>query len=102
MSAEFILIAEQVLQSIVDTIEARDHEGNIDIDYNLDIIYLSTKVGSFVINKHSAAKEIWLASPISGPYHFFYTSSGWKTKYNDDLFDILEKELDIKFDRNLI
>lgn len=102
MSVEFSAIAEQTILKIVDAVEAQDSEGDIDIDFNSDIIYLITKSGSFVINKHSAAKEIWLASPISGPYHFSYTNSGWKSKYNDDLFDILEKELVIKFDRNLI
>ena len=98
--AEFAKVAELALSHIADKIETEDTEGLIDIDFNPDIIYLNTQHGVFVVNKHSAAQEIWLASPISGPYHFFYKSDKWLTKDNAILFNILERELEIKFSEN--
>lgn len=29
-------------------------------------------VGTWVINKHSATKQIWLSSPVSGPFKYNY------------------------------
>lgn len=94
---EFSDMAKQVLLKIVDTIETIDIDGIIDVDFNSDIINLTTEQGIFVINKHSAAGEIWLASPISGPYHFAHKDGKWKSKNNINLFDVLEEELKIKF-----
>jgi len=96
---EFAKVAQVTLALIADKIETVDTEGTIDIDFNPDMIHLVTEQGVFVINKHSAAQEIWLASPVSGPYHFFYEAEKWQTKNNINLFDILERELKIKFSK---
>lgn len=96
----FSKIAEQLLLFITDTIEITDIEGMIDIDLHGDILNLTTNQGVFVLNKHSAAKEIWLASPISGPYHFANSDEGWQTKSGIKLLDILTKELNIDFNSN--
>jgi CyaY protein len=100
--SEFSKVAEQTLLLITETIETEDKEGLIEIDFQSDIINLITDLGTYVINKHSAAKEIWLASPISGPYHFFYVSGSWKSKTNIDLLEVLERELKIHFNQKLI
>ena len=97
---EFTQLAKQTLSSIADTIETTDIEGLIDMDFNFDMINLKTEDGIFVINKHSAAKEIWLASPLSGPYHFFYKNGKWQTHEDIDLFNILTRELKMKFGKN--
>ncbi|WP_316353958.1 iron donor protein CyaY [Candidatus Trichorickettsia mobilis] len=94
---EFSNIAEQVLLFIADTIESLDHDGSIDIDFNNDMINISTNKGIFVINKHSASMQIWLASPISGPYHFSYTNGKWRSHTGSELFEILTNELQIQF-----
>ena len=94
---EFTQLAKQTLSMIADTIEIADVEGHIDMDFDSDMINLKSEHGIFVINKHSAAREIWLASPISGPYHFFYKDKKWQNKDNVYLFDILARELEIKF-----
>ena len=99
---EFSTVAQQLLSLIADTIETQDKDGLIDVDLHNDILNLTTDKGIFVINKHSAAKEIWLASPISGPYHFAYMAGTWRSKLNIDLFEILEHELRISFNQNSI
>jgi CyaY protein len=98
---EFNSIVQNLLLKIADKIESDDVEGLIDVDFNTDIITLATSAGVFVINKHSAAKEIWLASPISGPYHFSYNAGKWQSRYGKDLITILETELNIKFNEIL-
>ena len=100
-SIPFSTLASQTIASISDHIEAQDAEGVIDVDYLGDILKLSTPKGEYVINKHSAAKEIWLASPISGPYHFYHYNDKWVNKHGDELMSILEQELGQFIDINL-
>lgn len=96
-NTEFAKLAEQTISLIAEIIETEDKDCLIDIDFQNDILTLTTNQGVFVINKHSAAKEIWLSSPISGPYHFYYVDGRWQSKLSDDLIDILERELKINF-----
>src|SRR4051812_26479982 len=90
--------AEQALYHIAETIEKEDKDCLLDVDFFGDIINITTSQGVFVINKHSAAKEIWLASPVSGPYHFKLEDDLWKSKGGDDLLTVLSTELHIKFE----
>ena len=85
--------AEKTISYIADEVEKQDPEGIIDIDFTVDMLNLSTPKGEYVINKHSAAREIWVASPISGPYHFFNLNGLWITKNNIELMDLLSSEL---------
>ncbi len=94
---EFSLLAKKTLFYIFETIEDQDQECIYDIDFDGDIVTVKSPDGVFVINKHSAAQEIWLSSPISGPYHFSPTESSWQSSSDEDLYDILSTELNIKF-----
>ena len=96
---KFSKLAEQTIALIADIIETEDKDCLIDIDFHGDILNLTTTHGIFVINKHSAAKEIWLSSPISGPYHFAYVSGIWKSKTAINLIEILERELQVDFSK---
>ena len=95
--SDFSKTAANALSYIVDEIESQDSGGLLDVDFNSDIINIATQDGMFVINKHSAAQEIWLSSPISGPYHFANMQGEWKSKTGTDLFEILSKELHLNF-----
>lgn len=88
-------IAKMTIAKIADSIELQDSEQKVDIDiYDNERINIYTESGQFVINKHSAAQEIWLSSPISGPYHFsFNENNRWLDTKNNDLYSILEQEL---------
>jgi iron donor protein CyaY len=92
-SDSFSIVASKTIAYISDQIEDQDKTGIIDVDYLGDILKLVTTKGEYVINKHSAAKEIWLASPISGPYHFHHYNDKWVNKHGAELFSLLEKEL---------
>lgn len=92
-SDSFSTFASKTIEYISDQIEDQDEIGIIDVDYLGDILKLLTSRGEYVINKHSAAKEIWLASPISGPYHFYDDNGQWVNKHGVELLSLLEKEL---------
>lgn len=96
-NTEFSKIAETTIVYIADKIEEQDKEASIDVDLQGDILNLETGKGVYVINKQSAAKEIWLSSPVSGPYHFFYEQGKWKNRAGLELMDILADELEIDF-----
>ena len=95
--SEFTVKVGVILDNIVQDIEDQDTECEIDIDLNDGIVKLVTNRGIFIINKQSSAKEIWLSSPISGPYHFAYLDNLWKSRNGSELFKILTNELNIKF-----
>ena len=92
-SDSFSMLASKTIAYISDQIEDQDEKGIIDVDYLGDILKLLTPKGEYVINKHSAAKEIWLASPISGPYHFHHYNDKWVNKHGAELMSLLENEL---------
>lgn len=64
-------------------------------------VSLGPKHGTYVINKQSPNKQIWLSSPISGPkrFDFIYAEDGSKNGYwfykhtGDTLHELLDKEL---------
>ena len=94
---EFAKLAEYAIALIADTIETEDKDCVIEVDFQGDILNLTTNQGVYVINKHSAAKEIWLSSPVSGPHHFYYNAGKWQSRHETDLFTILSQELAIPF-----
>jgi iron donor protein CyaY len=95
---DFAQEVEEIIYKIAETIEDSDPEGTIDVDLNDGILMLITDAGTFVINKQSSAKEIWLSSPISGPYHFAPNEERWCSK-GVELFEVLTTELKIKIKR---
>lgn len=88
---------EEILNHIAEVVEKNDPDSRIDIDFKTDILHLVTDEGVFVINKQSAVEEIWLSSPISGPYHFARRDGLWKSRTGIQLFEILSKELKMDF-----
>jgi iron donor protein CyaY len=94
---EFVKESEKTLYQIAENIESVDTECMIDVDLHDGILTLETDQGVFVVNRQSAAKEIWLSSPISGPYHFVFQEGRWKTQ-SDDLLELLSKELNLKIE----
>lgn len=91
--AEFIKEYNNIINKIAETIENNDPEGDIDIDLNADILTFTNSDGTYVINKQSSVCEIWLSSPVSGPYHFISSGTKWLTRKGDDLFKVLSSDL---------
>lgn len=95
-------IAEQLLLELANKIESQDHEYQIDVDYSNEVLTLDIDDNIFVVNKQSPAREIWLASPVSGPYHFKEEKGQWIDKDNNNLHNILSRELSNLINKSII
>lgn len=91
---DFTKIAEQKIEEIFLLIEDKDDNNIVEADFLGDVLSIKTKLGEFVINKHSASKQIWLASPISGPSHFSYKKNKWLNSKNINLDELLTAEFE--------
>ncbi len=91
--SKFLYQSERFIESIANQIEEQDIAGELEVDFIGDVLNIETKAGIYVINRQSAASEIWLASPISGPYHFSMKSGKWVTKTGIDILQLLTSEL---------
>lgn len=89
----FSELAEGVLAHIAEQVELQDKEYKIELDMLGDILSIKVPSGEYIINKHSAAREVWLASPVSGPYHFAYLDGEWRNKKGVELLSLLSEEL---------
>src|SRR5438094_9240273 len=88
---EFDALATQTLQRIERALE----ESGIDADFELKeggVLELEFGNGSkIIVNRHGAAREIWVAAR-SGGFHFRWDGSAWRdTRDGAELFAALSK-----------
>lgn len=82
MSSNSIFIREtaEIFSTLAQQIEEQDAAGLVDVIEESDVLTIKTPKGIFVINRNSVLQEIWLASPISGPYHFAKKDGKWQNR----------------------
>jgi CyaY protein len=83
---EFARLAEETLSRIENALEASD----ADLDFELQaggILEIEFADGSkIIVNRHSVAKEVWVAAR-SGGFHFRHDGSVWRdTRDGAELF----------------
>lgn len=99
---EFERQSEHALQYLNTFME--DLSDKFDLGAHFDVSYASgvlsiafgSAYGTYVLNKQTPNKQIWLSSPKSGPKRFDYdaTTHSWTYRHdNSDLFDLLSKEI---------
>jgi CyaY protein len=93
---DFAKEVTRIINLVAAAVEENDIYGNIDVDINGDILSITSSAGVFVINKQSSVKEIWLSSPVSGPYHFLHDGTAWKSKAGDEFFRVLSNDLKVE------
>lgn len=86
---EFNALADAALVAIVTALESR----GVDCDYDFKgdgVLELEFEDGNkIIINRHSAAREIWVAEK-SGGYHFRFDGVNWvNTREGSELFAFL-------------
>ncbi|WOG91709.1 hypothetical protein DCAR_0310959 [Daucus carota subsp. sativus] len=97
---EFHNLADSAIHHLLEKIE--DYGDSVDID-GFDIDYgnqvLTVKfgnLGTYVLNKQTPNRQIWMSSPVSGPSRFDWDQSAQAWVYRrtkEYLFNILESEL---------
>lgn len=65
----FATIADRTLADVAATVEAALDDAEIDLENGILTITVGDDV-RFVLNKHGPNREVWLASPRSGAWHF--------------------------------
>ncbi|CAG2233911.1 FXN [Mytilus edulis] len=93
-------ISEETLQSLSDKFdllaETKDCDPEYDVAYADGVltVKISDKWGTYVINKQSPNKQIWLSSPISGPKRYDFTNGTWIYSHNGgSLHQLLTEEI---------
>lgn len=89
---------EYLHTSIEDLSDKFDLGSDFDVSYSDGVltVHFGFSHGTYVLNKQTPNKQIWLSSPKSGPKRFNYDvpRHSWIDRYdNVDLFDILSKEI---------
>ncbi|XP_074850914.1 frataxin, mitochondrial [Carettochelys insculpta] len=98
--ATYEKLAEETLDSLADFFEDLADKPFTPDDYDVSFgngvltAKLGGDMGTYVINKQTPNKQIWLSSPTSGPKRYDWTGRNW-VYYHDgvSLHDLLEAEL---------
>ncbi|KAK2837055.1 hypothetical protein Q5P01_014267 [Channa striata] len=105
---EYEKLAEETLDALADYFEDLTDEPFTGADY--DVVFssgvLTVKVGgghgTYVINKQTPNRQIWLSSPTSGPKRYDWTGKHWV--YTHDgvrLHQLLSEEFSTIFNTNM-
>lgn len=89
--SEYTRLADATFQKLEHALE----QAGGDLDYELSaggILEIEFENGSvIVVNRQSAAQEIWVAAK-SGGYHYRWDGAGWRdTRSGDELFQALSR-----------
>lgn len=97
---EFHRLADSTIHGLQEKLEEYGDELQIDgfdVDYGNEVLTLRLgDLGTYVLNKQTPNRQIWLSSPVSGPSRFDWdqTSQAWIYRRNKaNLLGLLETEL---------
>lgn len=105
---EYERLADETLDALADYFEDLTDESFTGMDY--DVVFsngvLTVKVGSdhgtYVINKQTPNRQIWLSSPTSGPKRYDWMGERWVYAHDGmALHNLLSKELSVIFKSNI-
>lgn len=89
----FDSLAEKTILQISDDIEKSDKDYILELEYEEGVLTITTSQGSYVVNKNSSIKELWLSSPLSGAHHFKFAEGKWLNKKYDNILELLKQEI---------
>lgn len=102
--ADYNKVADETLESLTELLEELSDlpttGSEFDVSYSNGVITLklSSSLGTYVINKQSPNKQIWLSSPKSGPKRYDFINGTWLYKYEErSLHDLLAEEIQDAF-----
>ena len=92
--ARYHQISEEFLNRLSLALEALDEDGALEADYQGGILTINLPSGKqLLVSKHTASRQIWLASPFSGGLHFSYSAGRWVLADGRELSAVLSQEL---------
>ncbi|XP_006644808.1 frataxin, mitochondrial [Oryza brachyantha] len=97
---EFHKLADETIHDLLEKLEEYGDSlqmDGFDIDYGNQVLTLRLgELGTYVVNKQTPNRQIWLSSPASGPSRFDWDAStnGWiYRRTGANLVQLLEKEI---------
>lgn len=105
---EYEKLADETLDALAEFLDDLTNENFTGLDY--DVVFssgvLTVQVGSghgtYVINRQTPNRQIWLSSPTSGPKRYSWTGERWVYAHDGvTLHELLSKELSIIFQTNI-
>ncbi|XP_038069099.1 frataxin, mitochondrial-like isoform X2 [Patiria miniata] len=82
-SLTFETMVEDMLESLLDFFEQLGDEENVHTDFDVTYssgvltVHFGPNHGTYVINKQTPNKQIWLSSPTSGPKRYDLMGNDW-------------------------
>lgn len=104
---EYEKVANETLESLTEAIEIllEKHKLPSDVFYSNGVLTVElNKYGTYVINKQTPNRQIWLSSPFSGPKRYDFLNQTWVYKHDGTLLHkLLNKEFSniFKNDQNI-
>jgi frataxin len=91
--SQFEALADQALSKVFDGIEdVGTRQAEVDLEGSVLTVEIDG-VGTYVLNKHAAMKQLWLSSPRSGAHHFAWDGARWaSTRGGPDMMSLLSGE----------
>ncbi|KAK0078327.1 hypothetical protein PV325_002679 [Microctonus aethiopoides] len=97
---QYDIITNDTLDSLTEyfdnIIEKADHLNEADVTYGSGVLTVKfgSKYGTYVINRQTPNKQIWLSSPTSGPKRYDFINGTWIYKHDGkSLHELLDKEI---------
>ncbi|XP_068092173.1 frataxin, mitochondrial [Hyperolius riggenbachi] len=93
-------LASDTLYSLAEFFEDLADQPFMPVDYDVSFgngvltVKFSSDIGTYVINKQTPNRQIWLSSPSSGPKRYDWTGTTWVYSHDgESLYRLLEQEL---------
>lgn len=97
--SRFATLADALLEHVADAID--DALGDVvEVDLEGGILTLSLPGGGqYIVNKNAPLRQVWLASPVSGAWHFDHRDGQWVSTREPRvaLLALLAEELQDRF-----
>lgn len=92
ISSETLETLTEVLEELTESEKAPQDS---DVLYSTGVLTFHLgSIGTYVINKQTPNKQIWLSSPFSGPKRYDFVNGVWVYKHNGEtLHHLLSREL---------
>ncbi|XP_075536272.1 frataxin isoform X1 [Dermacentor variabilis] len=108
---EYEAITKETLESLAERFDeiiedlSDVPEADLALSDGVLTVHLGRKYGTYVINKQTPNRQIWLSSPVSGPKRYDFIENKWVYRHDGvSLRDLLENEISsllkkpVKFD----
>ena len=98
-AVDYEKVSFDTLNSLCDYFDEVGEKYSVDDYYDVSFdngvltLRVSKHVGTYVINKQTPNKQIWLSSPLSGPKRYDFVNNSWKYSHDGRyLYELLEEE----------